>query len=270
MWTCDFKRLQVSAPACAAGYLLDAKGKAIVFALLASTPDGAFLIGVPAHELEKTHETLDRYLIADDVAIDDETRFELAFEAVSGEPLSPLAPPVPGARDAVYAVKAEEWGWRLPRALVGGGHEELWVLRGKSEALELRELSPSKWERLRIAHGVPEWGRDVLADALILEFPYREAVSFHKGCYIGQEVVARATSRGKMNRGFARFRTADGSPLAEAFVYSEADAERPVGKVTTAVASEGLGLVRFSALSGALYQIDGGKRVAVAAETIDG
>lgn len=272
MWTCDFKRLSSSAPACAAAYLLDAKGKALAFALAVARSPDDFVIGVERPWVARVRETLERFLVADDVTIEEDTAFAQAWEL----PTSALVPaastlrvssPVPGASDAVFRVGVETWGWRLPRVLLGQGHEEVWVLSGAS--LAMQEIPRPEWDALRVQHGVPEWGRDVVEDALILEFPFSEAVSFHKGCYIGQEVVARATSRGKMNRAFARFGSAPGSALVEGYVHSMLDAERPVGKITTVVGSEGLGLIRLSAISAELYQDQAGVRVSLKAQLVE-
>ncbi len=56
------------------------------------------------------------------------------------------------------------------------------------------------YEVLRIESGVPWHGHDVTAETLALEAPYETAISFRKGCYLGQEVMERVTARGHVNR----------------------------------------------------------------------
>ena len=53
---------------------------------------------------------------------------------------------------------------------------------------------------LRVEAGVPRYGVDLTEDNLLLEIGLDQAVSFTKGCYLGQEVVERIRSRGHVNR----------------------------------------------------------------------
>ena len=54
-------------------------------------------------------------------------------------------------------------------------------------------------ETLRIEAGIPSYGADLEEDTLPLEADLQNALSFTKGCYIGQEIVERARSRGRVN-----------------------------------------------------------------------
>jgi len=56
------------------------------------------------------------------------------------------------------------------------------------------------WEVLRIEAGVPRFGMDMGEDTLALEGAPASAISFTKGCYVGQEVVARGTYVGQIRR----------------------------------------------------------------------
>lgn len=58
------------------------------------------------------------------------------------------------------------------------------------------EISDSVYEVLRIENGVPLYGVDMDETTVVLETGLDEAVSFNKGCYIGQEIVARIHFRG--------------------------------------------------------------------------
>ena len=53
---------------------------------------------------------------------------------------------------------------------------------------------------LRIEAGIPRYGVDFNEDNLLLEVGIDYAVSFNKGCYLGQEVVERIRSRGHVNK----------------------------------------------------------------------
>ncbi len=54
---------------------------------------------------------------------------------------------------------------------------------------------------LRVEAGVPRYGQDMVDTTIPLEANLTHAISYNKGCYIGQEVIARATFRGHMNSG---------------------------------------------------------------------
>jgi folate-binding protein YgfZ len=81
-------------------------------------------------------------------------------------------------------------------------------------------------------------GVDVDESTLIMEAPLEHAYSTSKGCYIGQEVVARVTYRGHVNRKIVGFRFPDARvPAPGAPVRVEG---REVGRITSAVVSPAL------------------------------
>ncbi|MCC6763718.1 MAG: aminomethyl transferase family protein [Deltaproteobacteria bacterium] len=104
-----------------------------------------------------------------------------------------------------------------------------------------RPAGTDAFEVLRIEGGVPRHGRDVLVDTLALEAPYEAAISFRKGCYLGQEVMERVTARGHVNRRLVGIEVEGESesvpsPGARLFV-----GDREVGWVTSAGRSWRLG-----------------------------
>jgi folate-binding protein YgfZ len=111
----------------------------------------------------------------------------------------------------------------------------------------LPEVAPEELERLRIEAGTPRFGKDIDDRVLPAEAGLVErAVSFTKGCYPGQEPIARLQHRGHVNR---RLRVleieGDEVPQPGAEILHEGKA---VGRVTSAVAADGrvvaLGYVR--------------------------
>ena len=80
---------------------------------------------------------------------------------------------------------------------------------------------------LRIEAGIPRYGADFTEDNLLLEVGLDDAVSFSKGCYLGQEVVERIRSRGHVNKKLAGL-TLEGQESAsprDVIVF----ADKPVG-----------------------------------------
>lgn len=66
-------------------------------------------------------------------------------------------------------------------------------------------------ELARIAAGVPRYSQDIRERDLPQETGQTRALSFTKGCYIGQEIVERIRARGKLHRGFTGLRILEGS-----------------------------------------------------------
>jgi folate-binding protein YgfZ len=81
---------------------------------------------------------------------------------------------------------------------------------GVWQSLLLRGVTPvglDSLEILRLEAGYPRYGVDVDENIIILEAGYKDAISFSKGCYLGQEVVARATHIGRVNKNLVQFQT---------------------------------------------------------------
>lgn len=122
--------------------------------------------------------------------------------------------------------------------------------------LELFETSalPSLWERLaerfaviseelaeclRIEAGIPRWGFELDENTLPAEALLdRTHVDFHKGCYIGQEVMSRVKSVGHVNRTLRGFITQDrGNIAAKSRIFSRDKMDREIGRITSVAKS---------------------------------
>ena len=86
---------------------------------------------------------------------------------------------------------------------------------GAGEAFGMQEMEADSYEVFRIAAGVPAHGPEFGEEVNPLEAGLWDAVSFTKGCYVGQEVVARLNTYEKVKRYLAKLSFEDG-PLPEA------------------------------------------------------
>jgi folate-binding protein YgfZ len=115
-------------------------------------------------------------------------------------------------------------------------------------------LSPDELERLRIEAATPRFGLDLDDRVLPAEAGLDErAISFDKGCYPGQEPIARQHYRGKVNR---RLRVLDveGAPARDTpIVWNGKD----VGRVTSSVEGLALGYVRVEVPVDATLDVGG-------------
>ncbi|MBA3301584.1 MAG: folate-binding protein YgfZ [Thermoleophilaceae bacterium] len=125
--------------------------------------------------------------------------------------------------------------------------------------LGLEEAGEEDAERVRIESGRPRFGRELTGDTIPQEGGINErAVSFEKGCYVGQETVARLHWRGKPNRTLRGLRLSAPAAQGEPIVLGE----REVGTVGSATVSPALGpialaIVRREAQDGAEVAVGG-------------
>lgn len=68
--------------------------------------------------------------------------------------------------------------------------------------------TPTDWDALRVAHLIPQTGIELTPDSYILEMGFEalHGVDFRKGCYVGQEIVARMKHKTELRKGLARLR----------------------------------------------------------------
>jgi folate-binding protein YgfZ len=103
-------------------------------------------------------------------------------------------------------------------------------------------IADEELERLRIEAATPRWGLEIDDRVLPAEAGLTEThVSFTKGCYPGQEPIARLHHRGKANRGL-RVLSVEGSPAPETEVLH---GEKVVGRITSSVPGRALAYVRI-------------------------
>ncbi len=100
--------------------------------------------------------------------------------------------------------------------------------KGAFEVFEA--IAADELEAIRLAAGVPIFGLDFGPDCLPQETGLEGAVSYTKGCYLGQEVIARLHYRGKVARQLRRLRFEKAAPPAGAELLYE---DRPAGVVTS-------------------------------------
>jgi folate-binding protein YgfZ len=122
---------------------------------------------------------------------------------------------------------------------------ESWLVLGGDEVLDDRpageEVGDEELERWRIESGIPRWGSEIDERILPAEAGLDEThISFSKGCYPGQEPIARQRYRGKVNR---KLRVLEIEGDAEPGDELQLDG-KSVGRITSAVKGLALGYVR--------------------------
>ncbi|MBA3671851.1 MAG: folate-binding protein YgfZ [Gemmatimonadaceae bacterium] len=103
------------------------------------------------------------------------------------------------------------------------------------------------WELARIEAGRPEWGLDMDDSTIPQEANFDElhAISYTKGCYVGQETVARIHFRGHVNRHLRGLRSPGEEPLPRGATLHD-ESGTPVGDVRSSARSPALGAIALA------------------------
>ena len=212
--------------------LLDSTGHILADLRIHAFPDFLLLETHP-DRLSALTATLDKLLIMEDVQLADVTA-QWTTLTILGEGM-PAIPDLPGdVRPAAYPFAPSFDLW-MPSG------ERLTAL-DRLLAAGASSLDEDGWETLRIEAGLPAWGRELTPAILLPEAGMEDAVSYTKGCYVGQEIVARLHARGHANRGLRHLLLDEDAPIpppGATIHVPEAGPEpgREVGRITSAVAS---------------------------------
>lgn len=211
--------------------------------------EGDLLLDVEPGHGAKVREFLEKFLISEDAELHDETATHALLTL--GGPRAPellaklglVAPAQHEARAATVAgvavtlvgndvVLAHGVDVISPRDGVEAVYR---ALKEAGAALGLLALGVEGFEVLRVEAGVPRYGADMDDKTIPLEANLERAINYKKGCYIGQEVIARGTFRGHMNRKLMGLLLGGQVPAARTELFS---GEKKVGWVTSVVRSE--------------------------------
>jgi tRNA-modifying protein YgfZ len=210
-----------------------------------AVPGGSVVLFQDPIQPDPIDGLLARYVLSSDVELDDRTD-ELCLFALPGRARPPDAP-----------------GTAFTTPSVLGDGVDLTALVEDRERL-LRSLSKAfgraedqDVEAWRVLNGVPRFGIDFSADDLPQEAAATDAVSFGKGCYLGQEAVAKVRNLGHPRRLLLHLRGEAPVERGEALLVDE----RQVGEVTSSTpsgtGSTVLGQVRWDGRDGPFTSASG-------------
>lgn len=190
---------------------------------------------------DKIKGVLDKHIIMDDVEVADLSA-ELRVQGVYGDDAAAAVAAATGADAAALAALPHyhfvtAGAARIARAPELGlpGYHVFGAARVAGEPLD-----DAAFEERRVEAGTPRYGVDMGEDRLPIEAGVTDAVSFDKGCYLGQEVIARATNLGHINRKLVGLVVDGEAPPAHGAKLS-APTRPEAGFVTSAVRSRRLG-----------------------------
>ena len=209
-----------SAPAA----FLDAKGKVVATCLvqrLARDGEDVFWLDTQAAQQGRIAQLLDRYHFTEKLAISSAGPGSMSCDEWIG-PQSAAAP----ERD-----EGVQFSWTRCGVQFVRRHAERGAVQ---RAWDGAPLDPDRADCLRMAAGIVEIGLDTEASTLALEAFLEDHCSTSKGCYTGQEIVARIHTYGHTNRNLCLLELAAGPRLLAPVVLHECEDDLPVGRVMAA------------------------------------
>jgi folate-binding protein YgfZ len=191
-----------------------------------------FLVDADTELRESLQPRLERYIIADDVQIEDVSDRLSIFHLLNSSP-----PALPTECKIISANRFAGFGWDI--WIEAKKHDR--IFRQLSEEFDFCDLDCA--EVFRIEQGIPRWGRELTAEIIPIEANLEgRAIDYEKGCYIGQEVISRIKMSGQINKRLCGLRSVNGSPLIPGMRLASGTEERKeVGWVTSAAHSQKLG-----------------------------
>jgi folate-binding protein YgfZ len=217
--------------------------------------EAGFLGVVPRAQLSEVVAMLSRHVIREEV------------EILSPTPARVWLVCGPLAQATLTRCGLESSAWPVSETRAAAGTDFLLVAENEARETEIAggldradvpEIGEGTFERLRIEAGHARWGFDMGPGQFPMEVRLEAALNYEKGCYLGQETIARAHYRGHMNRGligirFARVGPA-GIPASGETLFSGAE---EIGRITSVGAGPAGEDVLALGLVGRAHQIEG-------------
>jgi folate-binding protein YgfZ len=211
---------------------LTPKGKLLYFGSVVALPDRMLLL-IPGSRRAAVAAHLSKYAVFQKVSIRDASE-EFFRTALYGPLAASIAAPAGGIR---LPAEGELAGEILAPAPLRAELEERLDEAGSIV------VGPHTAEILRVEAGRPRFGQDADESNLPDEVGLQSAISTTKGCYVGQEIVARLRTYGRVNRRLVGFRFPKSAvPAGTAFPNPEKP-DHELGRVTSAVISPRFGSI---------------------------
>ncbi len=254
MVTNDIAGLQIGQGTYAA--MVTDKGKMVSDFRIYIFPDHLLLEG-DAETREAAYQGLEKYNLGYDCTLEDQTE-EWGLLSLRGQGAAALAGAVLGETlELGPPYRCREGSFSGQKILLAHGPtlgeealdlffpapglRDLWEALRREGGDRLRPVGLSALEILRIEAGVPRFGVDMDSNVNPMEAGLLSAISFTKGCYIGQEVIAKIDSLGHVNKNLVGLWVeGDTPPAAGSVILGEG---KKTGHITSAVRSPTLGRV---------------------------
>jgi folate-binding protein YgfZ len=226
------------------------QGRILAAVRIARTTDG-FLIDTQNATHNRVLKTIERFTLAGDFKVADITE-STTMLTVQGKSAKEVVEKIAGEASALDQNGAREIEWRdQPLTLMRATHTaedgfDLIVPTENATALwdnlveaGARPAGYDALEKLRIEAGVPRFGRDMDETNVVTETNLDDAISYTKGCYLGQEIIVRIKHRGHVAKKLTGL-VFDNEVTIEPATVVLSDAGAEIGRITSATFSPAL------------------------------
>lgn len=202
------------------------KGRLCAEIMIGATVNALYIDADPTLR-EPLRERLERYIIADDVTLTELPSDARLLHFIGKPPPEKLAALEPAAVAQARRFGRDGWDYRSTTGTIA----QLWA--GIIE--QHVPIDDALRETLRIEAGVPKWGCELDEQTLPPEAGLDSThIDYHKGCYVGQEVISRLRSVGHVNRHLTGFVSTSGVALvAGSTVVTSRESMAAVGTITS-------------------------------------
>ncbi len=225
-------------------FVLNAQGH-ILGDLYAYNRGDSFLLGTEQAQAPKLLGLFRRYIIMDRVELADVSG-QLTAVAVQGPRAADVLTKTGYEPASVELLQLKESSWQdVPVTLTRMASDdfltyEIWAapesigrIWDSLVAAGAVPVGTEALEMFRVTAGIPRYGQDISERELPQETGQMQALSFIKGCYVGQEIVERIRSRGAVHRKFSGFAVEGMPPAPGTKVQRDG---KDVGEITSALA----------------------------------
>jgi len=210
--------------------VLNTKGKLNAHIFITAAGDD-FLIDAEPELRETLRARLERYIIADDVQIEDVTDEFSLFHVLTEE-----SPALKSGR-IVSARRFAMIGW------------DVWSESARQDPVrhELASayllIDSATADVMRIERGLPRWGRELTDEIIPIEANLEQrTIDYQKGCYIGQEVISRMKMSGQTNKRLCGLISLNETPLQRGMkLVAPSASGKEAGWITSTTRSTRLG-----------------------------
>lgn len=228
--------------------MITVKGRMRFFFEIVVRAENDLLLHLEPGLAQSSLEELRRYVFATRVTLEDVTG-EFALILVLAEPWREIAEET--GVDGLVLHPTLSFG--AEAGYVWAPEADRQLLMGRLAEAGVEKLTDAELEAIRIKGGAPRWGKDMDESTFPQEAGIDgRAVHYQKGCYLGQEAMAKIHFRGKVNR---RLATLEGDePLSEGGEILVDGVK--VGVITSASGTSALGYVKHTVQEGAEGLVD--------------
>jgi folate-binding protein YgfZ len=259
--TCDVNSIDIET-SCPGAYCTP-KGRMLTSFLLAQQGKQSYLMRMRHPLVETTNNVLSKYIVfskAEQHSANDDYIAVGLFGDKAKAAIHNVFGQVPSQRyqcinmDGNIAIQIDTEGLMIECWIKTGDLKKFWPSLSDNMSLQ----GSKHWELLTIRLGIGEVCAETV-DMFIpqmLNYHLTEAISFTKGCYTGQEIVARMQYRGKLKRGMYRIKTANKSFLPGTELYLSSNSDQSIGNIVNAINIETIGSEALAVLTHSVINQD--------------